>query len=63
MKVIIDPDRCTGHGRCYATAPLVFEPDDRGHGVVVVDPVPTDLEDAARTGAANCPEAAIIIEP
>ena len=25
MKVHVDQDRCEGHGRCYATAPDVFE--------------------------------------
>ena len=31
MKVRVDPDLCVGHGRCYALAPEVFEPDDFGH--------------------------------
>lgn len=59
MRLRIDPDRCTGHGRCYALAPEVFGPDDRGHGEVVADPVPSDLEGQARRGIENCPESAI----
>ena len=62
MRVVVDSERCVGHGRCYALAPEVFEADDRGHSVVVVDEVPPELESQARSAAANCPEAAITIE-
>jgi ferredoxin len=62
MKVRIDTDLCTGHGRCYTLAPEVFEPDDRGLGVVRIEgEVPADLEKQARHAAANCPEHAVII--
>ena len=63
MRVHIDLDRCTGHGRCYALAPALFEPDEEdGHGVVIGDgEVPPDQEDAARRAVANCPERAIDI--
>ncbi len=62
MRVVVDEDLCVGHGRCYATAPVVFEPDERGHSVVVADPVPAHLADVARAAVANCPERAISIE-
>lgn len=62
MKVTIDVDVCTGHGRCYALAPEVFEADDRGYGVVIDDEVGPALEEQARNAAANCPERAITIE-
>lgn len=63
MKVRIDDDLCEGHGRCYALAPTVFEPDDIGNAQVIGDgSVPADLEDRARLAAANCPEHAITIE-
>ncbi|MGK2948536.1 MAG: ferredoxin [Acidimicrobiales bacterium] len=63
MKVRIDDDLCEGHGRCYALAPAIFEPDDIGNAQVIGDgTVPTDLEDRARLAAANCPEHAITIE-
>lgn len=63
MKVSIDLDRCTGHGRCYALAPELFEPDDEdGHGVVLGDgTVAPELEAAARKAEANCPERAVIL--
>ena len=61
MKLHIDADACTGHGRCYVLAPEVFEPDDEGHSVGLVDEIPADLLDKARLAAASCPESAITI--
>ena len=63
MRVHVDDERCEGHGRCYALAPELFEPDDIGNGVAVGDGVvPPDLEERARLAAANCPEQAITID-
>lgn len=61
MRITLDRERCTGHGRCYMLAPEVFDADDDGYGVVLVDggDVPPGLEAAARKAAANCPEEAI----
>jgi ferredoxin len=62
VKVRVDAEKCTGHGRCYSLAPEVYEPDDVGHSVVIVDEVPPELEHKARLGVENCPEQAIVIE-
>lgn len=62
MKIRIDSDLCTGHGRCYSLAPELFEPDDEGNGVVLQEQVPAGQEDAARRAAANCPERAVIVD-
>ena len=63
MRVHVDDDRCEGHGRCYALAPDLFEPDDIGNARVLGDGVvPTDLADRARLAVANCPEQAIKID-
>ena len=60
MRVHVDEQRCEGHGRCYAIAAGVFEPDDLGNsherGDGTVDPA---LEHEARLAVANCPEHAI----
>jgi len=63
MRLQIDLDACTGHGRCYSLAPTLFEPDaEDGHGVVLNDGVvPAGDEDAARRAVANCPERAITL--
>ena len=63
MKVHVDEERCEGHGRCYALAPAVFEPDDLGDGKAIGDgTVAPGEEDRARLAAANCPEQAITID-
>jgi ferredoxin len=63
LKLRIDPELCTGHGRCYTLAPDVFEPDDEGHGVVLHDGVVAPgQEEIARRAANNCPERAITVE-
>jgi ferredoxin len=62
MKVAIDTAKCMGHGLCYSLAPNVYTDDDDGYGQVIGDgTVGGDEIEAARTGAANCPEAAITV--
>jgi ferredoxin len=62
VKVAIDPAKCMGHGMCYGLAPNVYTDDDDGYGQVVGDgTVGADEADAARNGAANCPESAIAV--
>lgn len=63
MQVRVDAERCEGHGRCYALAPAVFQPDDLGNAEVVGDgTVVAGEEERARLAAANCPELAITID-
>jgi len=63
MKVRVDQERCEGHGRCYATAPEVFQPDDIGNGFEIGDgTVPEGLEAKAELAVRNCPEQAITVE-
>jgi ferredoxin len=61
MRVHIDLEACTGHGRCYALASDIFDSDDMGHSVARFDEVPTELEDQARIAVMNCPEQAISV--
>jgi ferredoxin len=58
----LDPEACTGHGRCYALAPSVFAADDLGRCEVVVAQPSPEQEDAARTAVASCPEDALTVE-
>ncbi len=62
MKVILDTEKCTGHGRCYTLAPEVFAPDDQGHSTLIQEEVPDSLRDKAIIGVQNCPERAISVE-
>ena len=60
MRVLIDHDRCQGHGRCYDLAPDLFGEDEEGYGQVLGDGrVPPGREEDARLAEANCPEAAV----
>ena len=63
MRIAIDSAACVGHGRCYALAPDVYAPDDRGHCELLMTEVLPELEAQARAGEANCPERAISITP
>jgi len=62
MRIVLDSERCVGHGRCYSLAPDLFDADERGHCVVRVAEVPPAFESSARTGVTNCPERALRIE-
>ncbi|MEV2218350.1 MULTISPECIES: ferredoxin [Nocardia] len=62
MKITIDSSLCSGHARCAAAAPELFELDDDGYALPFEGEVPADLENAAREGEMACPERAITIE-
>jgi ferredoxin len=61
VKLGLDVERCTGHGRCYALAPNVFDADDHGHCVLLAAEVPPAHQREARAAVLNCPEDAIAI--
>jgi ferredoxin len=64
MKIRVDADHCTGHGRCYMAAPDLLTYDDEGYVTIrgsAID-VPDNQVVFAREAAANCPEQAITIE-
>lgn len=63
MKIIYDRSACQGHNRCYMLAPELFDTDEEGYAIPLVDgDVPAELEEKARLAADNCPEFAISIE-
>jgi ferredoxin len=61
-RVVIDPGKCQGHGRCVLIAPAYFDMDDAGFGVVLRDRVDdadrADIDEAVLA----CPEHAIGLE-
>mgnify|MGYP001807041633 CR=1 FL=1 len=60
MRVSLESDKCQGHNRCYALAPELFDVDDYGQAVLLVEgDIPPELYEKARLAAANCPEFAI----
>jgi len=57
LTLFTSAERCTGHARCNALAPELFELDERGYTALPAQlTVGADLEAAARTGADSCPE-------
>ncbi|MGH3600998.1 MAG: ferredoxin [Pseudonocardiaceae bacterium] len=58
MRVIVNQDRCEGHGLCYIESSELFDLCD-GKAVVLVDEVPDRLSEVARRAALVCPERAI----
>jgi ferredoxin len=61
VRIDLDHQRCTGHGRCYTLAPDLFESDDEGYGQPLLSEVPEELVDQARLAVSNCPERAITL--
>ena len=61
MRIELDRDRCSGHGRCYTVGAPFYEPDDEGYCAPLPDHVPVELEEAALRGARNCPERALTV--
>jgi ferredoxin len=63
MRVSIDRNRCTGHGRCYTLAPALFEDDDMGYGAVQgTGQVTADTAGEAEFARTGCPESAVFFE-
>jgi len=62
MKVSVDLELCSGHARCSAVAPDIFDTDPmEGKAVVLRVHVPPELAASALRGARACPERAITV--
>jgi ferredoxin len=61
MRATVDDSRCHGHQMCAIAAPEVFGSDEYGNAIVLLSPVPVDLQSTARRAEANCPERAITL--
>jgi ferredoxin len=61
MRVRVERARCQGHARCWVEAGAVYLLDADGYSAVDEAEVTAALEEAARRGAAACPERAITI--
>ncbi|ORB67800.1 ferredoxin [Mycolicibacterium tusciae] len=59
MKVAADRDLCISAGNCVMSAPAVFDQDDDGIVVVLVDEIPDDELDHAREAVKLCPSEAL----
>lgn len=59
MKLSVDTAKCSGHARCYAVAPEVFDIDDLGYAVPLDAEVSEPVDEKIIAGVAACPERAI----
>jgi ferredoxin len=59
VRVHADRDVCIQAGNCVMTASAVFDQDDDGIVVVLVDDVPEDEQDHAREAVKLCPSQAL----
>ena len=64
VKIVVDLDRCQGHGRCYDLAPGLFGPDEEGHVALLVPDglVGAGEEAEAARAVRSCPERALSLE-
>ena len=61
MKVHADRDVCIQAGNCVMVADSVFDQDDDGIVMVLVDDIPADEQDKAREAVKLCPSQALQI--
>jgi ferredoxin len=61
VKVHADRDVCIQAGNCVMVADSVFDQDDDGIVVVLVDHIPDDQQDKAREAVKLCPSQALTI--
>jgi ferredoxin len=61
MRLFVDAEQCTGHGRCYKLAPDLLTYDDEGYVTIRGESIaiPDDQLEAAEEAAGTCPEGAI----
>lgn len=58
MKIVVDRARCTGIGICESVAPHVFEVDDDGALVLMVEEA-EDGDEAVTEAVRTCPAMAL----
>ena len=61
MKVHADRDVCIQAGNCVMVADSLFDQDDDGIVVVLVDDIPAEDQDKAREAVKLCPSQALTI--
>jgi ferredoxin len=61
VKVHADRDVCIQAGNCVMAADSLFDQDDDGIVVVLVDDIPDDEQDRAREAVKLCPSQALTI--
>jgi ferredoxin len=61
VRVTVDTKRCIGAGQCVLTAPDIFDQDDEGTVVLLVDSPEADEVELVREAVYLCPATAISV--
>jgi ferredoxin len=61
MRLVVDRTRCNGLGLCEAEAPDLFEIQDDGSLVQLIERPGPDRREAAEAAVARCPNEALRI--
>ena len=59
FKVVTEPGRCQGHGKCVIECPEVFDTDEQGYVVARAGEIPDSLRAAVQRCVDDCPEGAL----
>lgn len=62
LRILVDRERCSGHGRCFDHCPDLFVPDVEGFPESADFEVPPEHERGAVRAAEGCPERAIAMD-
>lgn len=62
MKIIIDPERCSGTGMCTSVAPELFTLNEEGRAEAILPDVPLALKESVDAAVVCCPMSAISVE-
>jgi ferredoxin len=60
-RILVDADKCMGHGRCFAFAPHLIRLTEDGFATPATPTLLDGQEDDAREAARGCPESAITV--
>ncbi|MDF1602234.1 ferredoxin [Nocardioides sp. YIM 152315] len=62
MKLTVDRDKCSGHGRCYSLAPDYFDCDDEGYPVILNEQLDSNDGSKVTIAVDSCPERAVTLK-
>ncbi len=63
VRLRVDPIKCKAHGMCGELFPERIRMDDWGYPVIESRPLPDDLLEHALRAVADCPRAALRLDP
>jgi ferredoxin len=62
VRIHVDKTLCIAAGQCVLSSPAVFDQDDDGTVVLLVEAPPAGLDDTIRYAVGMCPSGAISLE-